>query len=289
MTKVGKIPEFTDGDNTSTEVVKEQDELETGTLEEEQTESEPTEGENQTVDDKSKEIIDNETSTESEKLVALEALRKTEEELDKDTSELDREIQARKDRIAEKRSERRQKRDLVETIGERLPETEVDNLGDIDSTTLSILERYTKAKGLVPRSEIEKVTYESQHKTAENAFYEKHKEYLPENDKDDTLYKALQRELALFAKPSNPGLISKLFEKAHSEVRKQYPQFFKESTLDNKINATQRTNVASMGSGNTGGSSRSKPTEGKKLTSFQIQALQQGGWTQEDIDRLNGK
>jgi len=281
-------PEFTDGDAPNakpTEEVKEDVALATDEGEETPTDTSEEKKQTEVVET----ITDDKTTTESEKLTALEALRKTEDELSKDTSELDKEIESRRQRIVEKRTERREKRDLVEKIGEKLPETEVDKLDDIDSTTLSILERYTKAKGLVPREELDKRTYDSQHKTAEETFYDKHKEYLPENDKDDLLYKALKNELALYAKPSNPTLISKLFEKAHSEVKKQYPQFFKESTINDKVNASQRINSSSMGGGNTGGSSKQAPRSDKALSAIQIQALKQGGWTEEEIERLNGK
>ena len=281
-------PEFTDSNDTSvtpTKEVKEVEETEEESETEEETSTEAS-TEEKTAEDKSKEITEDNKSSDSDKLAALEALRKTEETLEKDTSELDKEIEARRERIVEKRRERREKRDLVGKIDEVEPVVK-DDLKDIDETTLQILERYTKAKGLVPRSEIEKVTYESHHKTAESSFYDKHKEYLPENDKDDVLYNALKKELALFAVPSNPALISKLFEKAHSEVRKQYPTLFKESKVDEQVNASQRSALASMGGGKTGGASRQPKTEGAKLSSIQLQALRQGGWSEDDIARLN--
>lgn len=285
MSKIGTIPEFTDeNSDVPSEEVKQQEE----TLEEsENTDTDASEG-TKSTEDKTDAITDDKSTSESDKLAALEALRKQEDELDKDTSKLDEEIVARRQRIVEKRTERREKRDLIETIGVKLPETEIDNLSDIDSTTLSILERYTKAKGLVPKSELKEMNYESSHKSSELAFYEKHKEYLPEYDSTDTLYNALKRELALYAKPTDPALISKLFEKAHSEVKKQYPQFFKETTLTDKVNASQRTKTASMGGGNTGGSSKQSQSqsERKTLSSIQIQALRQGGWTDEDVERL---
>lgn len=298
MQKINLNPEFTADDTAAVptkntgvdtvEGVKEQEE----TLEESEKTDTDSPEDNKTTDSKSteektEEIKKDKSTSEPDKLAALEALRKQEIELDKDTSELDKEIIARRERIVQKRTERREKKDLIETIGSKLPDTEEDRLEDIDSTTLAILDRYTKAKGLVPKSELKEMSYESTHKTAESAFYEKHKEYLPENDSNDILYGALKRELALFAKPSDPALISKLFEKAHSEVKKQYPQFFKETTLTDKVNASQRTSTASMGGGNTGGSSRQPKSEGKTLSAIQIQALRQGGWTEEEIAGLN--
>jgi len=286
MGRIGKIPEFTDGENaTPSEEVKEVLETQEETETEEETSTETSEG-TKTTEEKTEQITESKTS-EPEKLKALEELRKTEEGLGKDVSDLDNEIEARRQRIVDLRRDRREKRDLVGKIDEVEPSIK-DDLKDIDETTLQILERYTKAKGLVPRSEIEKVTYESQHKTAESAFYEKHSEYLPENDKNDILYNALKKELALFAIPSNPALISKLFEKAHAEVKRQYPSRFQDSKVNEQSVSSHRTNLASMGGGKTGGSS-SRPTSsgGAKLSSIQLQALRQGGWSEEEISNLN--
>jgi len=281
--KIGKLPEFTEGGETSSEEVKEQEQ--NASEETEITETESSE-ENKSTEENNTNDNDNKTS-ESEKLKALEELRKQEDELNNDVTNLDIEIKARRDKIVQKRAERREKRDLIDKIGDKLPETQEDNLQDIDSTTLQILDRYTRSKGLVPKSELENINYENQHKTAEQAFYERHKEYLPENDKNDILYNALKVELSLYAKPNNPVLITKLFEKAHYEVKRQYPHLFKDSTLTEKVNASQRIGVSSIGGGNTGGSSRQTSSKGGKLSQTQINILSQGGWTEEEITKLN--
>lgn len=289
MSKIGNIPEFTDGESEvvepteeeSTEEVKEEEE----TPEAEETESETSEDDKST-EDKTEEIKKDKSTSEPEKLKALEGLRKQEENLDKDTSELDKEIEIRRERIVEKRRERRDKRDIVGKIDTVEPTEEVDKLDDIDPTTIAILERFTKAKGLVPKAELEKTNYESKHKDAESIFYDKHKEYDPANDKDDTLYKALQKELSLYARPIDAKLIPKLFEKAHSEVKKQYSQFFKETTINDKVNASERIKAASMGGGNTGSSSK-QPKAKEVLTSTKIDILRRGGWTEEEIANLN--
>lgn len=287
MNKIGTIPEFTDGDNTPKEEVKEEETLEEEQLEGEETPTEPSEEKKQT--DVVETITEDKTTSEPDKLSALEALRKTEEELKKDTTELDKEIEVRKHRISEIRRERREKRDLVEKIDTKIPTEEVDKLEDIDPTTLQILERYTKAKGLIPKAELEKMSYESRHKSSENDFYTKHIEYSPENDKDDFLYKALQKELSLYAKPSDSSLIPRLFEKAHSEVKKQYPQFFKDTSIDKTINASERMKKASIGGGNSGGVFKQPAKKETSLTPNQITALRMGGWSDTEIEELNSK
>lgn len=286
MSKLNLNPEFTDGGDENALPTEEVKEDTTETTEPDASEGEQS-TEEQSTEEKTEEIANDKKTSESEKLKALEALRKQEDELGKDISDLDDEIERRRQSISQKRGERREKRDLVTKIGDKLPETEEDKLEDIDSTTLNILERYTKAKGLVPKSELEQYNYDSQHKTAEQSFYEKHTEYLPQNDKDDVLYNALKQELSLYARPSNPSLIAKLFEKAHAEVKKQYPRFFKESTITEKVNANQRINSAALGGGNTGGSTPKPNKDAKNLSAMQIQALRQGGWSEEEISNLN--
>ena len=231
----------------------------------------------------------------------LQGLLDTEKSLDGDNSEIKTKISAARERIAEKRRARREGRDLVDTIGDALPpdlsETNADDLADIDPDTIKVLERFTKARGLVPKAELVQITYQGKHKDAEKAFYATHKEYLPENDADDILYKALKQELSLYATPKDADLIPRLFEKAHDVVAKQYPGKFKiaVTTDKNKIVASAaRLKSRSLGGGSTGsgsgGSSASKQQEGgRQFDANQLNALRSGGWSEEEIKELVNK
>ena len=240
-----------------------------------------------------------------DKAKVLKGLLETEKDLDKTTGDVDSEIAAAKQRIAQKRTDRRAKRDLVETIDEKFPDTdkeeETDDLSDIDPETLKVLDRFTKAKGLVPKSELAKMNYQDQHKVAQDAFYAAHPEYLPDNDTDDTLYKALKSELAQFAAPKDPKLIPALFAKAHKLVVDQYPDKFKTSkktdtdkkdVSDSDKSKSVRLKTAGLGgkSSSGGGDAGKKSNDaGKKSFSpEQIRALEDGGWTPEEIKNLTG-
>lgn len=249
-------------------------------------------------DDSKDESEDNKKAPDDKQI--LQGLLETEKSLDGDVNTIDEAIVAARKRISAKRGERRDKRDLVDSIDERIPVTEedIDDLSDIDSETLKVLDRYTKSKGLVPKSELAKMSYQQQHKNAEESFYEKHPEYLPENDSDDVLYKAIKKELTFFATPSDAKLIPKLFEKAHNEVIKLYPDKFKERknaeyNSDKDTNKNVRIKTLGLGGKSSGGgdSGTKDKTDGSKkiYNSAQIRALQDGGWTEDEIKELTNK
>lgn len=230
----------------------------------------------------------------------LKALLKTEEGIDTDLGDIDTQIAAARKRISEKRGQRRNGRELTQNLDSVIPpeeEEETDDLKDVDPDTLKLLERFTKAKGLVPKSELGRISYQTAHKTAENKFYETHPEYTPENDADDSLYKALKEELSYFATPKKPELISALFEKAHEQVVKKYPGKFKTTVAkkdttveDGAASARIKKQQLGGGSGGSGGGSDKKDTAPKtKFSDIQIRTLEDGGWTEEEIKALTSK
>lgn len=217
-----------------------------------------------------------------EKQKALGALRKEEENIDKNLSEIDLEIKRRKERITEKRAERRDKRDIIKTVDEVAPPTETDNLADIDKDTLAILERYTKAKGLVPKAELSHIKYEEEQKRQEKQFFKTNPEYLPENDKDDELYSELRKELALYAKPNDPEMLSRIYDKAHREVKARFSDRFK-ANVQKHVVAQKRVEISQSG-GVSGGTS-SKASE-SKFSEKQLSIMRNSGYSEEDIKDL---
>lgn len=243
-------------------------------------------------DDKKSEEPKEETP---DKQKVLQGLLDTEKDLEKSHNDIDEAIAAAKARIIQKRHERREKREVVDTIDSKFPDEEGEDLSDIDSETLKVLDKYTRAKGLVPKSELSKMNYQTQHDAAQDAFYALHPEYLPENDSDDTLYNALKKELSVFTQPKDPKLIPKLFEKAHTLVKLTYPDKFVkkvENKVDN-INKSVRLKTAGLGGKPSGGSNNSDKSgergEGKVWSDVQINALRNGGWTEEEIKDLLNK
>ena len=254
---------------------------------------ESTDGE-KTDDDEEEKSSDDSKEKTPDKSAVLQGLLETEKDIAKSTEDVDAAIAAARARISQKRGERREKRDLAGTIDSKFPEEEnQDDLSDIDTETLKVLDRYTKSKGLVPKTELQKLSYQERHKAAEENFYEKHPEYSPEHDSDDVLYNALKKELSFFATPSDPKLISKLFEKAHNEVSKLYPNKFQtrraESNSDSNANKGARIKSRSLGGSSSGSGGKSSDDAGGSKKSFsevQIRALQDGGWSTEEIKKL---
>ena len=238
---------------------------------------------------------------EPDKAKVLQGLLETEKEIDGDLTNIDESITAARKRISDKRKDRREGRDLVDTIDTKFPDTkeeETDDLSDIDSETLKVLDRYTKSKGLVPKSELAKMSYQQQHKVAEDSFYASHPEYLPENDTKDVLYNAIKKELKYFATPSDAKLIPALFEKAHNQVLKLYPDKFKAKKVEKKSDTDDTNKIVRIKTRGLGGSSGGGADSGAKdksdgtkkvLSETQVQALRDGGWDEEDIKRLTNK
>ena len=244
------------------------------TPEESSTENKPDESE----EEETKEEVDD-----SEKEKEIAGLEKELEKLDKDNSLYDEKIRELRELITEKRSQRREKKNLMKDV-EIPPEEESNSLSDIDQETLNILDRYTKAKGLVPISEVEKRLYATEHTKAEQRFYDRHPEYKPENDVNDTLYTALSNELSLFVQPKSPVEIEKVFEKAHKLVQERYPSKFKPSRDSSKdITKEERIKKARLGSS---GGGATPTTKNSKINSKQVEILRSSGWSEEDIKEL---
>lgn len=251
----------------------------------------------ETAGDKTDETTtDGEKDSDPDKEKELQGLLDTETNLDKDIGSIDEKINATKERIRQKRLTRREGRELVEKVDGALPkedEEDADTLSDIDPETIKVLERFTKAKGLVPKSELGKMTYQQAHKSSEDEFYKNHPEYLPDNDTDDVLYNALKTELSLFATPSDSRKIPELFEKAHKNVKEQHPDKFKSQQKQTITKETKKSSAIvkkqALGGGQSGGGTGNsvKKEGGKSFSDKQIQALRDGGWTDDEIKELN--
>lgn len=72
--------------------------------------------------------------------------------------------------------------------------------------------------GYVRNEELQTMTYADTAQASLDGFLDKHPEYLPENDKDGTLWKQFGDEFKLYAKPTNPKDYAKIFERVHQTV-----------------------------------------------------------------------
>ena len=81
-----------------------------------------------------------------------------------------------------------------------------------------VLPALAKEMGFVRQDEIAGNTYAEKSQEVLDSFLEKHPEYLPENDKDGTLWGAFKTEYGLYKQPSNPKDFQKIFERVHRDV-----------------------------------------------------------------------
>ena len=123
-------------------------------------------------------------------------------------------------------------------------------LGQYDQQELTQFERVVdviaKKKGWVNKVDFQTQTYQQQAADTLDNWLENHKEYLPENDKDNILWGNFQRELSIYKKPENPRDLKRIFDKVHREVFG-----ISEGVNDSKINAQrEKVKIASHSGAN---------------------------------------
>ncbi len=281
-------------DSENQEEVPEEDESEE-TEDESESEEETEESEEETSEEGEEPVAEEESEDKkTSKVDILQGFLDTEEELDSELTGIDKEIFDAKKRVFQKRKDRRLKRELVRDIDSRFPEEDEeelidDDLSDIDEDTLKILDKYTRAKGLVPKSELKRMTYQEKHKAAQKEFYDKHPEY----DLDDRILIAIKKELKTYSAPEDPNEIPGLFEKAHREVMRIFPGKFKTKSSvtekDKQKSVRLKTSRLGSGSGGSGGGNitqKSSTTSKRTYSQREIQAFRDGGWTEKEIKEL---
>jgi len=217
----------------------------------------------------------------------LEGLEKEESKLGTQLTKLDEDIKAAKERIVAKRTARREAKRTSETTDDS-PQTKDDDLSDIEQEDIERMERILRAKGYAPKAEHDAESFKSGQQVIEDAFYETNPQYKPENDDNDVLYDALQKEIAFFAKPKNAAQVKGLLQRAHKEVKAKYPSRFVERSSKAEVDTANRAKmkIAGTASGTSGPSAGGKAKGKTNLGEKQIQALQDGGFSDEEIAEM---
>jgi len=263
---VGKIPEFDDGGapapSTGKEEVKETDVEETP-VEETETpaelpaETKPTE---EPVETPVEPVVETDVGEDADKLKnELEGLRREREGI---MTEI---VGLRKDR----------------RILKEEPETPVtvveDPLKGVHQDDIATVEKIVKAKGYVKKDDVLKENYQTLKQDATDEFLEAFPEYKPENDKNDTLWNSLSKQLKLYYRePERDGhykkIMFEILKKAHQDISKP----ISEQGTDTK----KRIETAGAGGGGKPSSSSAKPVD---MHSDKAEHLRQGGWSEEEI------
>jgi len=257
---IGKFPEFTSDEPQSEET-----------------------GREEVKEAGAKEVPEEEKETPSE----LPAEEKPAEEIPKeeipeekpgvDTGELLKQIQglqAEKEKLlSEIKDLRGQRRELKkEELGK--VEEKIEELKDLHPEDVAIIEKILRAKGYITKEEAQRMYYDQVKQEELNKFLEKYPEYKPENDPNDINWNALQREVSLYRMPQDPHLIGMILERAHRAIQKV--------PSERGIPAQKKKlEIAGVGAG---GVQRSSSR--KTLPSHYRQILERGGWSEEEIQKI---
>ena len=277
MNKIKNNPDFTE--NEPIEPVEGDEE------EKKPTDEEPVEEGNQSEASTDKEPSEEEKSSETDdkelkKQREEQALQREEEKLITENEDRKRRIAARKESIV---IQRKQRREYKEQLKETPQTQQTDDISDIDSEDVKWVERVIRAKGYVPKAELQVESFKQQAKEIQDNWFKSHPEYLPENDSNDVLYSALQEEYGMYAPPKSVSKVKDILERVHKEVKTKFPDKFPRSKSSTSNVATARAKIAGAGAGSSGTSSQ-KIKSSSGLTLEQRQQLK--GFTDEEMDEM---
>ena len=154
---------------------------------------------------------------------------------------------------------------------------EMDELKDVNPEDSALIERVLRSKGYVSKDEVHKMYYKSVQDQVVAEFCEKYPEYKPENDSENINWNALNRELADYRMPESPHEIRRVLEKAHKAI----------SPIVHDTSIPVKKRAVETASAGTGGAHRSSPS--KSLTSEQRRAYEEGGWSKDEIAKIESK
>lgn len=184
--------------DSTEEVEPEDEEKETPT--ESSSEEEPDE-QQEAVVDHTKEPKPVEGETPKEKALRLEVQRLRKERRQERASEISTETPKMKE----------EQDPEVDSVLSKYDPDELKNLEEV-------VDVIAKKKGWMRKDEQFAQTYTEKANEIKDEFLAEHPEYLPENDKDDTLWNAFKREFEMYKKPENPKDLKKILNRVHKEV-----------------------------------------------------------------------
>jgi len=203
--------------------IKDQEEVDDNTSEgEEDTSQSPSSGEEDSEETKEESKEENSKETDEESNVPASDVHIKEVE-----GETPREKALRLE-LTRQRLRNRQMR-VKGLFGEEAPEPKKE----VDPKNKDVLKKYDPSEienlkevlevmaddlGFIKKSEYAKESYQKDAHRELNSFLEKHPEYLPENDTDNTLWNAFQGEFNLYNRPQEPRDYQKIFNKIHHSL-----------------------------------------------------------------------
>lgn len=258
---VGKIPDFTTDEAPAGETVKEEVKeapVEETVVEEKETPEPPAEKPDENIVDDTK--TPQQVVNPDELSRAVTGLQAERVKLLKEISEL-----------------KGQRREIKQEALQKV-EQQIDDLKDLHPDDVSIIDRVLRSKGYVTKEEANRMFYDSVKESELKKFLERYPEYKPENDPNDVNWSSLQREIGYYKIPNDPHQIAEILERAHRAV-------VKVPSGANVAPQQRRIQVASSGSGGV----KAPSSSGKTLDPQRVAMLKQGGFTDEDIKKIESR
>lgn len=176
--------------------------------------------------------------------------------------------------IKELRGQRREiKREELIQVNKQL-----EDLDDVNPDDIRLIDKVLRARGYLTKEEQGKMQYDAIKQEQLNAFLEQFPEYKPENDPNDINWNALQRELGYYRMPQDPYKVKEVLMRAHRSSSAPVQR----DTTAAKQHAVK---TASVGSGGT----QRQASRMNRLDETHRQELLRGGWTEEEIAKIESR
>jgi hypothetical protein len=155
-------------------------------------------------------------------------------------------------------------------------EENLDKLEDVNTDDVNLIERILRARGFIRKDEVTKMYSEAQKQEEIEKFFKEYPEYSEDHDPERRKFGPLLQEVSLYKEPSDPKLWGQILRRAHRNLEGM------KSASERPIAIKKRqVEIAGVGSG---GAQRSSSI--KAFTPEKRYALQQGGWSEEEIHRM---
>lgn len=195
-------------------------------------------------------------------------------------NETDREYALRREVTRLKRERKEERKQDLKFEDTQTPKPNPDVLSKYNPDELKSFEEVFDAlaekKGYVRKDEVTRGTFDD----VKDQFLEEHPEYLPENDPDDVMWKALTSELGEYKPPTNAKDLKRLLTKAHNAITGIRPD-----TALKSVKAQQEKIKVASHAGSQAGGNKSKATiANPDLYNIAKSALK--GFSEEEISEL---
>ena len=174
---------------------------------------------------------------------------------------------------------RGQKREIKQEQLDKVSQA-IDDLKDVHPEDVKVIEKVIRSKGYIRSDEAKQMWYDSVKNEELNKFLEKYPEYKPENDKNDLNWSSFQKELGFYRMPEDPHAVGQILDRAHKAIST--------GRVSSERGIVQRQRQIQNAGVGKGGTQRSSPS----ITTLDPEKrfmLKQGGWSEEEISKMEQK